>query len=43
MSDTYVLIHGAWHTGELLEPVAQAIRATGRCVTSQPPLAPKIV
>ena len=27
MSDTYVLVHGAWHTGELLEPVAQAIRA----------------
>ena len=32
MSDTYVLIHGAWHTGELLEPVAQAIRAHGHTV-----------
>ena len=32
MSDTYVLIHGAWHTGELLEPVAQAIRAQGHTV-----------
>lgn len=26
---TYVLIHGAWHTGELLEPVAEPIRAAG--------------
>lgn len=26
---TYVLIHGAWHTGELLEPVAAPIRAQG--------------
>lgn len=32
MSDTYVLVHGAWHTGELLEPVAQAIRAHGHVV-----------
>ena len=32
MSDTYVLIHGAWHTGELLEPVAQSIRAHGHTV-----------
>jgi hypothetical protein len=32
MSDTYVLIHGAWHTGELLEPVAQAIRAHGHTI-----------
>ena len=34
MSDTYVLVHGAWHTGELLEPVAQAIRAHGHTVHS---------
>jgi hypothetical protein len=32
LSDTYVLVHGAWHTGELLEPVAQAIRAHGHMV-----------
>lgn len=32
MADTYVLVHGAWHTGELLEPVAQHIRDAGhRC------------
>ncbi len=29
---TYVLIHGGWHTGELLEPVAEAIRAAGHTV-----------
>lgn len=29
MADTYVLVHGAWHTGELFEPVAQHIRAMG--------------
>ena len=32
MSDTYVLIHGAWHTGELLEPTAQYIRQKGHTV-----------
>lgn len=32
MSDTYVLVHGAWHTGELLEPTARAIRALGHTV-----------
>lgn len=32
MADTYVLVHGAWHTGELLEPVAQHIRAMGHVV-----------
>ncbi|PHP68637.1 alpha/beta hydrolase [Zhengella mangrovi] len=26
---TYVLVHGAWHTGELLEDVARPIRAAG--------------
>jgi pimeloyl-ACP methyl ester carboxylesterase len=26
---TYVLVHGAWHTGELLEDVARPIRAQG--------------
>jgi pimeloyl-ACP methyl ester carboxylesterase len=29
---TYVLVHGAWHTGELLEPVAAPIRAAGHTV-----------
>ena len=32
MADTYVLVHGAWHTGELLEPVAAHIRAMGHTV-----------
>lgn len=32
MSDCYVLVHGAWHTGDLLEPVAQAMRAQGHTV-----------
>jgi pimeloyl-ACP methyl ester carboxylesterase len=32
MSDTYVLVHGAWHTGELLEPVAQHLREMGHTV-----------
>ena len=32
MADTYVLIHGAWHTGELLEPVAKHLRAQGHTV-----------
>ena len=26
---TYVLVHGAWHSGELLEPVAELIREMG--------------
>ena len=29
---TYVLIHGAWHTGELFEQVAEPIRAAGHVV-----------
>jgi len=29
---TYVLVHGAWHTGTELEPVAAVIRATGHQV-----------
>lgn len=29
---TYVLVHGAWHTGELFEPVAEPIRAEGHSV-----------
>lgn len=29
---TYVLVHGAWHTGELFEPVAGPIRAAGHQV-----------
>jgi pimeloyl-ACP methyl ester carboxylesterase len=36
MADTYVLVHGAWHTGELLEPVAERIRKSGHdvhCIT----------
>ena len=28
----YVLVHGAWHTGELLEPTATPIRAAGHNV-----------
>ena len=26
---TYVLVHGAWHTGKELEPVATVINAAG--------------
>src|SRR5262252_4765291 len=26
---TYVLVHGAWHTGKELEPVATSIKAAG--------------
>jgi pimeloyl-ACP methyl ester carboxylesterase len=36
MSDTYVLVHGAWHTGAELEPAAAEIRKRGHtvhCVT----------
>ena len=29
MSDTYVLVHGAWHTGAELEPAAAHIRKAG--------------
>jgi len=29
---TYVLVHGAWHTGSELEPVAAPIRAAGHQV-----------
>ena len=29
---TYVLIHGAWHTGDELESVAESIRAAGHVV-----------
>ena len=32
MPDTYVLIHGAWHTGAELEAVAEHIRAQGHTV-----------
>lgn len=32
MADTYVLVHGAWHTGELMEPVAQHLRSKGHTV-----------
>ncbi|MGE0499113.1 MAG: alpha/beta hydrolase [Ramlibacter sp.] len=32
MADTYVLVHGAWHTGELMEPVASHMRAMGHTV-----------
>jgi len=32
MADTYVLVHGAWHCGELLETTAEFMRAVGhRC------------
>ncbi len=29
---TFVLVHGAWHTGDLFEPVAQPIRDAGHSV-----------
>lgn len=29
---TFVLVHGAWHTGELFEPVAQPMRDAGHTV-----------
>ena len=29
---TYVLVHGAWHTGAELEPIAAAIRKAGHVV-----------
>src|SRR5687768_4050455 len=32
MMATYVLVHGAWHTGELLEETAKPIRAKGHQV-----------
>lgn len=32
MTDTYVLVHGAWHTGELMEPVAAHLRQRGHTV-----------
>ena len=32
MSDTYVLVHGAWHTGETLEPTARRLRELGHTV-----------
>ena len=32
MSDTYVLVHGAWHTGAELEPAADHIRKLGHTV-----------
>ena len=32
MSDTYVLIHGAWHTGAEMEAVAAGLREAGQVV-----------
>lgn len=32
MSDTYVLVHGAWHTGAEIEAVADSLRAAGHTV-----------
>lgn len=32
MADNYVLVHGAWHTGAELEPLAEAIRREGHSV-----------
>lgn len=32
MSDTYVLVHGAWHTGAELEATAQHLREAGHAV-----------
>jgi hypothetical protein len=33
---TYVLVHGAWHTGAELEPVAAVIRAAGDLLPNLP-------
>jgi pimeloyl-ACP methyl ester carboxylesterase len=38
MADTYVLVHGAWHTGAEFEAVADEIRAAG-CTVHCPTLA----
>lgn len=32
MADTYVLVHGAWHTGETLEDTARHLRSRGHVV-----------
>ncbi len=32
MSETYVLVHGAWHTGAEMEPTAALLRAAGHVV-----------
>ncbi|MGE0349774.1 alpha/beta fold hydrolase [Hydrogenophaga sp.] len=32
MADTYVLVHGAWHTGAEMEPVARHLRERGHSV-----------
>lgn len=32
MPDTYVLVHGAWHTGAELEPAAEHLRSDGHAV-----------
>jgi pimeloyl-ACP methyl ester carboxylesterase len=32
MSDTYVIVHGAWHTGAEIEAVAEGVRAAGHTV-----------
>ena len=32
MSDTYVLVHGAWHTGREIEPAAEHLRNLGHTV-----------
>ena len=36
MSDTYVLVHGAWHTGEELEHAAKQIRKPATRSTARP-------
>ena len=33
--DTYVLVHGAWHDGNLLKDVAKAIESDGHKYTCQ--------
>jgi pimeloyl-ACP methyl ester carboxylesterase len=35
MSDTYVLVHGAWHSGDVLEPVVDHLRAAGHACHCQ--------
>ena len=32
MADTYVLVHGAWHTGAEMEAVAGHLRKSGHVV-----------
>lgn len=42
MTDTYVSIHGAWHTGAELEAVAEPIRKMGHSLPWHPRLSEKL-